>query len=125
MAIKKWLGHQFKGSCRTDNYRLFEEDARSDLSRMASENGMELYAFIRGDYCFDAALKKQGSQQCLYISIPDVRCLQDGWYTDVLYLKAKAEEAGNDVSKPFPMAGWPTMRCSWPDIGKLADMPSV
>lgn len=73
MKRDKWLNHQFSsGSYAGDDYLKFQRDCKSDLNKMAKDNGLTLHKFMKNHYCFSAVLKTE-DDKFIYVSHSDVR----------------------------------------------------
>lgn len=104
----KWFQHHFSTGCGTgEDYLQFERDCRSDLKKMAKENGLELHTFNKNHYCFSAVLTD--GKKFVYVSISDVRYF--AWSKSVLIRSM-------DHAKDW--IGGPNHQCKWSDVGSAA-----
>lgn len=107
-TANKWFQHHFSTGCGTgEDYLQFERDCRSDLKKMAKENGLELHTFNKNHYCFSAVLTN--GEKFVYVSISDVRYF--AWSKSVLIRSM-------DHAKDW--TGGPNHQCKWSDVGSAA-----
>lgn len=58
LRAEKWRDYKFStGTTTGEDYLSFQKDARSDLNKMAKEEGMKIHNFNRNHYCFSAILE--------------------------------------------------------------------
>ena len=108
--LEKWLGYKFSSGCTTgEDYKKFQRAAKSELKKMATENGMTLHKFNPNHYEFSAVLKDTESDTFMYVSISDVRFFPDEWYREVLYRTMKHDH---------DWTGGHNNYCCWPELGE-------
>ncbi|MGF7011985.1 hypothetical protein M2146_002539 [Lachnospiraceae bacterium PF1-22] len=110
--LEKWIGYEFStGSDTGSDYLKFQREARSDLKKMAEENGLKLHSFSKNHYCFSAVLKNELTGNYIYVSISDVRFFSSRWFYDILY---------RTMSHEKDWTGGHNMYCCWKDVGEKA-----
>ena len=111
-ASSKWYNHHFStGIYPGEDYLQFERDCRSDLKKMAKENGLELYSFCKNQYCFFAILTN--GEKFVFVSISDVRYF--GWNQNTSVLIRSMAHAKD-------LTGGMNNQCKWSDVGSAAAM---
>ena len=111
LKAEKWRNYEFStGATTGEDYTSFQKDARSDLNKMAKEEGLIVHSFNKNHYCFSAILKTQGGKY-IYTSISDVRFFPNEFLDHVLIRTMKNEK---------DYTGGTNNYCLWSDIGKTA-----
>lgn len=111
LKAEKWRDYKFStGTTTGEDYLSFQKDARSDLNKMAKEEGMKIHNFNRNHYCFSAILETQDGKY-VYVSISDVRFFPNEFLEHVLIRTMKNEK---------DYTGGRNNYCLWSDIGKTA-----
>lgn len=107
---EKWFDYGFEGGCSTTKeYEQFQRDCKSDLKKMASDNGMELYDFNKNHFCFSAVLTD--GEKFVYVSVSDVRHF--GWNSDTRILVRTMRHAKD-------WSGGMNQYCTWNRVGEFA-----
>lgn len=107
---EKWFGYDFESSCTTTKeYEQFQRDCKSDLKKMVSDNGMELYDFNKNHFCFSAVLSD--GEKFVFVSISDVRYY--GWNSDTEVLIRIMRHAKD-------WSGGINNYCRWNRVGEFA-----
>lgn len=89
--LQGYLGYQFSsGSYIGEDYKLFQDKYIKYLRSMCKANHWELVNIGKNHYEFSVFVKS--ADKYVYLSIPDVRYEQDGWYKNILVRKAKSEK---------------------------------
>lgn len=110
LKAEKWFDYGFDGGCTTTKeYEQFQKDCKSDLKKMASDNGMELYDFNKNHFCFSAVLTD--GEKFVYVSVSDVRHF--GWNSDTRILVRTMRHAKD-------WSGGMNQYCTWNRVGELA-----
>lgn len=110
LKAEKWFGYEFEsGCCTTKEYEQFQRDCKSDLKKMASENGLELYDFNKNHFCFSAVLSD--GEKYVYVGISDVRYF--GWDSNTRVLIRTMQHAKD-------WTGGMNNYCSWNRVGDVA-----
>ena len=110
LKAEKWFDYGFKGgSGTTKEYEQLQRDCKSDLKKMASDNGMELYEFNKNHFCFSAVLSD--GEKFVYVSIGDVRHF--GWTSDTAVLIRMMRHAKD-------WSGGMNNYCRWNRVGEFA-----
>lgn len=94
MKTKKWLGNVFESSCyKTDEFKDFIRDFRSDLNTMLKGTGWHIVCpFSAGHFYISGLLYNPFENKHVYISTSDVRFFRDEWYNHLLIRTAKNEK---------------------------------
>ncbi|MDO5569427.1 MAG: hypothetical protein Q4G04_04895 [bacterium] len=112
MNYNKWLNHTFSSSSYPlEDYIEFQKEMKKDLKKMAKKENLVLHSFNKNHYEFTAVIKDVNTDNCVYISISDVRFFKNAWYDNVLVRRMKHER---------DWIGGSNMCCKWIDVGKKA-----
>lgn len=110
LKAEKWFDYGFDGGCTTTKeYEQFQRDCKSDLKKMASENGLELYDFNKNHFCFSAVLSD--GEKFIYVSVSDVRYF--GWNSGTRILIRTMKHAKD-------WSGGMNQYCTWNRVGEFA-----
>lgn len=110
LKAEKWFDYGFEGGCSTTTeYEQFQRDCKSDLKKMANENGMELYDFSKNHFCFSAVLSD--GEKFIYVSVSDVRF--NGWDSNTRILVRTMKHAKD-------WSGGMNQYCTWNRVGEFA-----
>ena len=109
LKAEKWVNNRFDCDVLTTKYEQFERDCKSDLKKMASENGLELYEFHKNFFYFSAVLTD--GEKFVYVSISDVRYF--GWNSDTEVLVRTMKHAKD-------WTGGMNNYCTWNRVGEVA-----
>lgn len=110
LKAEKWFGYDFESGCTTTKeYEQFQRDCRSDLKKMAAENGLELHEFYKNHFCFDAVLTD--GEKFIYVGVGDVRYGCWNSSTDVLVRTMQHAKDWRGGGNHF---------CTWNRVGELA-----
>ena len=109
-AYDAWIHNSFEYDAGAVEYEIFERDCKSDLEKMATENGLELYGFYKNYLYFEAVLTD--GEKFVYVSIKNVR--KFGWKVDTEVLIRIMKNA-NDLS-----GGGEYHYCRWDKVGEVA-----
>ena len=89
--LKKYIGYEFSSGCYTgDDYKSFQTKYINFLKNMCRNNHWQLVNVGKNHYCFSAFIKS-AENNCVYISIPDVRYFYNEWYNHILIRTTKNE----------------------------------
>lgn len=106
-----WRDYRFStGTTAGEDYLSYQKDAKSDLTKMAKEEGMKVHDFSKNHYCFSAVLETEDNKY-IYVSISDVRHFPNQFLDHVL---VRTMEHDKDYR------GGMNNYCSWEDVGKAA-----
>ena len=90
--LKKYLNYEFSsGSYTGEDYKTFQTKYINYLKAMCRDNHWRLINVRRNHYCFSAFIKS-ARNNCVYISISDVRYFANEWYNRILIRTAKDEQ---------------------------------
>ena len=109
-AYDAWIHNSFEYDVGAIEYSIFERDCKSDLEKMAAENGLELYGFYKNYFYFEAVLTD--GEKFVYVSINDVS--RFGWNIDTDVLVRVMKHAA-DLSD-----GGENHYCKWDKVGEVA-----
>ena len=109
-AYDAWFSNSFDTDVGAIKYSVFERDCKSDLEKMATENGLELYGFYKNYFYFEAVLTD--GEKFVYVSIKNV--WKFGWKSDTEVLVRIMKHA-NDLS-----GGGEIHYCKWDKVGEVA-----
>lgn len=91
MKTTKWLGVIFESSCsKTEQFKAFVRDFRSDLKSMLKTTGWSVYKMNVMHFELSAFLYNERLDAWVYIAISDVRFFRDAWNNDMLFRSAKS-----------------------------------
>ena len=90
--LKKYIGYEFSsGSYTGEDYKTFQTKYINYLKAMCRDNHWRLINVRRNHYCFSAFIIS-ARNNCVYISISDVRYFANEWYNRILIRTAKDEQ---------------------------------
>ena len=90
--LKKYLNYEFSSGAYTgEDYKTFQTKYINYLKTMCRDNHWRLINVRRNHYCFSAFIKSAGNN-CVYISISDVRYFANEWYDRILIRTAQDEQ---------------------------------
>lgn len=90
--LEKYLNHEFSSGCYTgDDYKSFQTKYINYLKGICANNNWRLVNVGKNHYCFSAFIKGGRENNCVYISISDVRYFTNEWYNHILIRTAKNE----------------------------------
>ena len=89
--LEKYLDYEFSsGVYAGEDYITFQTKYISYLRIICKANGWELINIGRNHYCFSAFIKCR--DKFVYLSISDVRGINNKWYHHILIRKAESEK---------------------------------
>ena len=102
---KKWLGIDFEltrdGPYNSEDFKAFAKDYFNGLKKMCKNNGWELVNKNVGYFELSTFIKNKMQNDYVYLSIPDVRYVRDGWAKDILIRVAKNEKDYHGLSNHY------------------------
>lgn len=108
--LKKWCGYEFSTGISTgEEYLRFQKEAKTELKKMLSASGFEIFKFLPNHYEFSCIVRKLEEERYYYISISDVRMFGDKWWNNVLYRAMKDEKDYGGEQNHY---------CKWEEIGE-------
>ena len=89
--LKKYINYEFSTGVYTgEDYKTFQTKYLNYLKAMCRENHWQLVNVGKNHYCFSAFIKSS-QNQCVYITISDVRYFSNEWYRHILIRTANNE----------------------------------
>ena len=90
--LEKYIDYEFSSGCYTgDDYKSFQTKYINFLRSICKQNHWQLVNVGRNHYCFSAFIKS-AENNCVYVSISDVRFFTNEWYNNILIRTAKNEQ---------------------------------
>lgn len=110
LKAEKWFDYEFEGyGTTTEEYEQFQRDCKSDLMKMAKDNGMELVDFSKNHFCFSAILTYD--EKFVYVYVSDVR--HGNWSSNTRVLVRTMQHIRD-------FRGGVNNYCSWTKVGEFA-----
>lgn len=89
--LKQYIGYEFSSGCYTgEDYKSFQTKYINYLRSICKQNHWQLVNVGRNHYSFSAFIKS-AENNCVYVSISDVRYFSNEWYNHILIRTAKDE----------------------------------
>jgi len=90
--INKWKDVEFESNCYpTEQFSAFSKEFKAYIKKVTGES-FDLVAYSKGHFEVSCFLQSKWNKKFAYLSIPDVRFFQNGWFENILVRTAENEK---------------------------------